>query len=364
VGRGTFYYVAIGSALCVLCLSANTSFVDFPRVCRLVAQDDFLPRAFATVGRRLVFSVGIVFLAGTSGALLFVFGGITDRLIPLFAVGAFLTFTMSQLGMVAHWRRELRSAATPRERHKHRTSLAINVLGTVTTGAALVIIVVAKFVEGAWITIIALPCVILLLREVKRYYEHLDGQLRDDGPLDLSHLEPPVLLVATEGWSKLTDRALNFAMRLSPDVAAVHLTALGGPDEDERRQMLRRQWAEDVEQPARAAGLRPPQLVMLQAPYRRMQTPLLELIRNLKRDYPNRIIGVLLPSIVKEHWWQYLLHTHRALRLRSALLRYAGSQVIVISVPWYLEEPRIEAGIDESEGVRTAAQQVERDTAD
>src|SRR5690242_5409803 len=124
IGRGPFYYVAIISVLCVLCLSANTSFVDFPRVCRLVAGDDFLPRPFAAVGRRLVFSVGILYLAVAAGMLLVVFDGITDRLIPLFAIGAFLTFTMSQAGMVAHWRRELRKASKSRARHSARVSLA------------------------------------------------------------------------------------------------------------------------------------------------------------------------------------------------------------------------------------------------
>src|SRR3954453_7439894 len=356
-GRGTLYYIAIGSALCILCLSANTSFVDFPRVCRLVAADDFLPRAFATVGRRLVYSVGIIFLAVSAGLLLFAFGGITDRLIPLFAVGAFLTFTMSQLGMVVHWRRELSGEISPRDRHRHRTSLAINALGTILTALALVIIVVSKFMEGAWITILVIPCIIVLLIEVKRYYTHLDSQIHDNPPLDIGHLEPPVVLVTTEGWNKLTDRAISFAMRLSPDVAAIHLTALAGPEVDEKRNVLRVQWATDVEEPAQKAGLRPPQLIFLQAPFRRMQVPFSELIRNIKQDYPNRVIAILIPSVVKEHWWQYLLHTHRAWRLRSALLRHGGSQVVVISIPWYLEEPQIESALNEgSEEVAFAPQ--------
>ncbi|MBV8578961.1 MAG: APC family permease [Acetobacteraceae bacterium] len=207
VGHGIFYYVAISSVLSVLCLSANTSFVDFPRVCRLVAQDDFLPRPFAVVGRRLAFSVGIVFLSVAAGILLIVFGGITDRLIPLFAVGVFLTFTMSQLGMVAHWRREIGGASSARERHRHCASLAINLSGTVITASSLAVIVVAKFAEGAWITIVVIPCVILLLLAVKRYYRGLDAQLRKDRPLDLRSMELPVVLVVTEGWNRLTDRS-------------------------------------------------------------------------------------------------------------------------------------------------------------
>src|SRR6185312_10808812 len=221
------------SALAILCLSANTSFVDFPRVCRLVAEDDFLPRPLATVGRRLVFSVGIIYLAITAGLLLIVFGGITDRLIPLFAIGAFLTFTMSQLGMVLHWYRELRGARASAERHKYRAHLAINGIGAAATSVALLIIIVAKFSEGAWITLLAIPTTMLVLRMVKRYYVRLDSQLRDRTQLNLRNREPPLVLVTTPGWNKLTDRALQFALRISPDILAVHFTELGGSVADD-----------------------------------------------------------------------------------------------------------------------------------
>ena len=354
IGHGAFYYVALGSVLSILCLSANTSFVDFPRLCRLVARDDFLPRPFAVAGRRLVFSVGILYLAGAAGLLLIAFGGITDRLIPLFAIGAFSTFTLSQLGMVIHWRRALGRARAKRDRHKHRASLAVNLLGAAATAIALAIIIVAKFAEGAWITLLVIPCVILLLRTVKRYYVVLDAQLREEGPVDLSRTEPPLMLLPTEGWNHLADRALQFALRLSPDVIAVHLTELAGPDIDERRRALRRQWARDVEEPARRAGLPPPQLVLLQAPFRRVAGPLLELIAAIEKEHSNRLIAVLLPQVVKAHWWQHLLHRHRAGRLRAALLRYGGSRVVVIDIPWYLEEPRIEEGLEQEELLRTA----------
>jgi amino acid transporter len=349
VGHGVFYYVAMSSALAILCLSANTSFVDFPRACRLVAADDFLPRPFAVVGRRLVFSVGIFYLAAAAGLLLIVFDGITDRLIPLFAIGAFLSFTMSQLGMVMHWRRKLRqSARVKRERRGHYARLAINALGTAVTGIAFAVIVIAKFTAGAWITLLAIPGVILLLKMVKRYYAHLDTHLREEGPLDLSDTEPPLVLIVAEGWNRLTDRALQFGIRLSPDVAAVHLTGLGGPDADKKRRELRRQWAEDVEKPAREAGVKPPQLMLVQAPYRRIETPFLELVETTIKDRPGRLVAVLIPEIVKEHWWQHLLHTHRASRLRSAVLRYGGSRLVVVSIPLYLEEPDIEEAIEEA----------------
>ncbi len=352
VGRGVFYYVAIGSALCILCLSANTSFVGFPRMCHLVAKDDFLPRSFAIVGRRLVFSVGIFYLAVTSGILLIVFGGITDRLIPLFAIGAFLTFTISQLGMVAHWRRELRQAKDGggKSRSKLHASLAINFIGTITTGAALVIIVGAKFAEGAWITVLAIPPVFLLLKLIKRYYVDLDRRLREDGPISLQRSEPPLVMVATEGWNRLTDRALQFALQVSPDVIAVHMCARSGPDEDRNRETaLRKQWSEDVEEPARRAGLRPPQLVVIDAPFRRLDSPLLRLVRRTEKENPNRVIAVLIPEIMKDRWWQHLLHTHRAWWVRRAILQYGGSRIVVINMPWYLDEPKLRPEFERAE---------------
>src|SRR5581483_8617143 len=255
VGHGALYYIALSSVLCVLCLSANTSFVDFPRVCRLVAEDDFLPRPFAIVGRRLVFSVGILYLTVTAGVLLVVFGGITDRLIPLFAIGAFLTFTMSQAGMVRHWHRELRRATAAAVRQRYRAHLATNGIGAAATIVALLIIVVAKFSEGAWITLLAIPATILVLRTVKKYYVRLDAQLRDERQLNVRSREPPLVLVTTPGWNKLTDRALQFALRISPDILAVHFTDLRGSVADDEERGLRQCWARDVEEPARNAGL-------------------------------------------------------------------------------------------------------------
>jgi amino acid transporter len=337
VGHGVIYDIALGSLLCVLTLSANTSFVDFPRLCHAVAQDGFLPRPFAVAGRRLVFSIGIVYLAVAAGVLLVVFGGITDRLIPLFAIGAFLTFTMSQTAMVVHWRREARSG---RRRRAHLAHLAINAAGATATGIALAVILAAKFVDGAWITVVVVPLVIVLLRSIKSYYDQLDASLREDQPLRFTDVEPPVVLVATEGWNKLTDKALGFALRLSPDVAAVHITKLGGPEDKDAP--LRARWIRQVAAPARAAGLRPPRLIILRADYRVMHAPVLRLIRALEDEFPGRLIAVMLPELVKTSWWQHLLHSHRARRLRTQLLRFGGSRIAIIDMPWYLEEPRIE----------------------
>ena len=354
VGRGVFYHVALGSLLCVLALSANTSFVDFPRLCRMVASDGYLPRPFAIVGRRLVFSVGIAYLTVTAGVLLVVFGGITEHLIPLFAVGAFLTFTLSQSGMVVHWRRALRSGETRRSKERRarmRAHLAINLAGASLTSIGLVVMIVTKFTEGAWVTIIAIPAVVVLLRVIRGYYDQLDARLRDDRPLRIRRREPPVVVVATESWNRLTDKAVRFALQMSPDVFAVHVVALEGADDDDT-QALRAKWAKDVEAPARAAGMAPPRLLLLRAEYRRMHEPLFKLIRELEIDFPNRAIAIVLPELIKTTWWQYLLHTHRARRLRGRLLRFGGSRIVLINIPWYYEEPDLDAAISEEAAAR------------
>ena len=331
-GRGWFYDVAIGSLLAILCLSANTSFVDFPRLCRLVARDGFLPRPFAVAGRRLVYSVGVLYLAATAALLLIAFGGITDRLIPLFAIGAFLTFTMSQAGMVMHWWRV----------GQRGWRLGVNALGAATTGAALLVILAAKFVEGAWITVIAIPLVILLLRGIHSYYARLDEQLRDEEPLVLAPAQAPLVLVATRGWDRLTDKAIRFALQISPDVIAVHLLDLDGEDDEGAAQRLRDAWERDVAVPARAAGLNPPRLMLLQATFRRIHAPLLRLVERLKRDQPDRTVAVLVPTVAKTHLWQHLLHTHNAARLGQALMRFGGEGVVVVNIPWHLEAERFD----------------------
>jgi hypothetical protein len=332
VGRGTFYYVAICSLLAVLTLSANTSFVDFPRLCRLIAQDHFLPAAFAAVGRRLVFSVGILFLTMATGLLLIVFRGITDRLIPLFAIGAFLAFTLSQAGMVMHWWRRGRSQGGSPRRH-----LAVNGLGAAMTAAALAVIVAAKLLAGAWITLLAIPLLILLFKSIRGYYDRVDRELWKPGPLDLSVNDPPVVVIPTESWNRLTRKALRFAMMLSSEVIAVHLSALEGEDAEKETKALTEQWRADVEQPTRQARLPLPRLVCLQSPYRKFLDPLLRFLEGVKQEHPDRTIAVVVPELVKDHWWQHILHNRRARRLRLALLRKGGDRIVVIGVPWHLE---------------------------
>ncbi len=323
VGRGMFYYIAIGSVLAVLALSANTSFAGFPRLCRLIADDGFLPRAFTARGRRLVHSFGVMILAALSGLLLIVFGGITDRLIPLFAVGAFGAFTLSQAGMVMHWKRVGGPGSA--------MSLLVNAVGAAATTIALAVILIAKFVEGAWIILLLIPGMLILFGRVKRHYDHVSEQIRYSGPVDVSRAEPPVVVVPISGWNIVIERALRFGLQLSPDVIAVYVSLSEGDDT-----ALRRDWEEDVEKPIRQAGLPEPRLEIIFSPYRRVVKPLVDYVDQLKREHPTRLIAVIVPELVETRWYQYLLHNHRATWLKADLLLQEDQRVVVINVPWYL----------------------------
>jgi len=351
VGNGAAYYIAMASALAVLTLSATTSFIDFPRMCRLVAEDGFLPKSFAIAGRRLVFSVGILYLAIVAGILLIVFDGITDRLIPLFAIGAFLTFALSQLGMVVHWRREAR-AAEPGRRHQHHLHFWINLVGTIATSAALIIILIAKFSEGAWITVLAIPLVIAVLKAIRHYYDELADNVREAAPFTIDDARPPIMLIASVGWDRLTEKALRLALTLSPDVIAIHLTRLSGPEAEVEDRSLREQWRTLVQQPAAAVGRVSPRLVIVQAQYRNVHEPILKFVQDLERRSDGRRIAVLIPEVVKQHWYQYILHTQHARRLRKQLLCHGSPKLIVVSIPWRLDSSdnhvskHVEAGAD------------------
>jgi hypothetical protein len=330
VGKGWFYYVTMGSILAVLCLSANTSFVDFPRLCRLIAKDAFLPRAFAAIDRRLVYSVGVLFLATASGLLLAGFRGITDKLIPLYAVGAFLAFTLSQSGMVMHWRRQGSGNV--------KLKLWVNGLGATATGAALAIILAAKFTEGAWITVLAIPLMLTIFLLVHRHYLIVEKQMECADLLDVTHNEPPVVLVPIHQWDRLVAKSLRFGMRLSTDVIAVHLSNLEGDAAENEATETRRLWAEKVDAPAHAAGVPPPKLELVRTPFREFCTPLLKHIDQVKKRFPDRLIAVIIPEIVEKHWWNALLHSRRSAHLRSAFRALQDDRVIVVDLPWFIKD--------------------------
>ncbi len=252
--------------------------------------------------------------------------------------------------MVAHWRRELRDKRHAAERRRVWVNLVINAIGASATVTALAVIIVAKFAQGGWITIVAIPCVIVLHKAIKRYYDDIDDQLRDNQPLKFHRSEPPIVLVIVREWNLMADKVLGLAMELSSDVTAVRLAALEGPDVKSEERKLREQWAKNVEEPARAAHFpHPPQLAFLSAPYRRIHAPFLKLIKEIEDKNPDRTIAVLIPELVKQHWWDYLLSAQHARRLRSAVLAYGGPRVVVIAVPWYLTPPTIEDAMTEEE---------------
>jgi amino acid transporter len=325
VGKSVFYYVCIAAILSVLALSANTGFADFPRLCRLIAESGFLPRIFASRGRRLVYSQGIYVLAALSAFLLIAFGGVTDRLIPLFAVGAFLAFTLSQAGMVAHW------LHMPGPRNV--VAIAVNMLGAAATGATLVVILVAKFAEGAWVMTILIPMLLAVFGGVRRHYHRVSVEIANPHPLDVTNIQPPIVILPMTAWNKMSQKGLRFALKLSPDIFVVQIQA-GNPVEDD----LARRWSEYVDSPTREAHLPTPQLVVVPSPYRHVFNPLLDYILEMKRLHPDRQIAVLIPELVARHWWEHLLHNKRAAMLKALLLVRGDEDIVVINVPWYLSD--------------------------
>jgi amino acid transporter len=320
VGDGVFYYICIASILSVLALSANTGFADFPRLCRLLAEAGFLPRIFASRGRRLVYSQGIVVLATLAGFLLIIFGGITDRLIPLFAIGAFLAFTLSQAGMVVHWTRA----------DGRLVAILVNGIGAVATGITLVVILIAKFAEGAWVMTLLIPMLLAVFGGVRRHYHRVSVEIANPQPLNVNHIQPPIVILPMSAWNKMSQKGLQFALRLSPDIFVVQIRT-GTRFEDD----LARRWHEYVEEPTRAAHLPSPQLVVVGSPYRHVFNPLLDYILDMKARHPDRQIAVLIPELVASHWYEHFLHNKRAAMLK-ALLLVRSRDVIVINVPWYL----------------------------
>ena len=324
-GSGVFYYVSIVSILVILTFSANTSFAGFPRVCRLLAENEYLPASFANRGRRLVFTQGITALAVISGLILIGFGGITEKLIPLFAIGAFSAFTLSQAGMVGHWLRK-------RGRGAH-VSMFINGAGAVCTGIALAIIVVAKFIEGAWVTLLIVPGLVLLLQQIHKRYREITREVGRSVELKTAAVQPPIVIIPIGGWDCIAERALRFGMEMSDDVIALHVTT-----ENEERNSLRELWTKKVEQPAKEAKAAVPRLELLTSPYRQIYDPILDFVRKTRKEKTDRLIAVIIPELVEPHWYEDLLHNHHGAVLRSRLFRERDQRTIVITTPWYLRD--------------------------
>ena len=321
-GRGWFYWVSIGSILVVLSLSANTAFADFPRLSRAIAQNRYLPQAFVLRGRRLIYAQGVYALAFLTGVLLIIFGGVTDRLIPLYAVGAFLAFTLSQAGMVIHWRR-VGGAGSGR-------SMFLNGLGAFATGITTLVVLVAKFIDGAWITVLLIPALIVMMRAVQRHYEQVGAEINTTSPVETSNLCEPLVLVPIDRWSLVAERALRYAWTLSREIHVVHVH-LG-----EETDYFRQRWGELVEAPAEAAGLQPPRLIVLDSPYRFIVKPIVGYALEQQAANPERIITMLIPELVESHWWHYLLHNNRPEAIRALLLFNGNQRITVATIPYHL----------------------------
>jgi amino acid transporter len=326
-GRGVLYFLTMAAVLTVLSLSANTSFADFPRLCRVIAENGYLPYAFAIRGRRLVFSFGMCVLAAIAALLLIVFKGVTDRLIPLFAVGAFTAFTLSQAGMVIHWKKHPAAGA--------RASMMINGIGSFVTGLTTCVVIVAKFTEGAWLTVLAIPGLVLLMFAVHRHYQMIHDETETHGRIHLKGISPPIVVVPVERWSRVTEKALRFAYTLSKEIHVLHIV----PEDEEgehEKDALTNQWEDYVEKPARQSGYPPPKLVLLRSPYRLVLNPIIDFVLGLERSHPNRLISVLVPELVERRWYYYLLHNQRANALKVMLYIKGDGRIVVINVPWYL----------------------------
>lgn len=360
-----FYYVVQIATALILVLAANTSFADFPRLGSLLARDRFLPRQFATRGDKLVFSNGIVILAIFAGILVIAFGGDTSRLIPLYAVGVFLSFTLSQSGMVRHWLKV--RAQSPKKKAKERKrlegdihytqstvdretlpdaeleaseergstfvtdevtnsthwkkSIVINAVGAVATFIVLCVFIATKFIHGAWIVVVVVPLLVFMFRAIHKHYVGVAKELSTEGLGDLRPIKHTVI-VPISGIHRGVVAALQYAKSIAPE----HVQAVYVDFDEEATAKLREKWERW------GAGVN---LVVLPSPYRELTRPLLRYIARLERKNDNDVVTVLLPEFVPAKWWQHLLHNQSSLMLKGALLFKEG--VIVISVPYHLK---------------------------
>ena len=323
-GRGWFYFTTMGSVLLALALSANTAFADFPRLARAIALHDFLPHVFILRGRRLLFSHGIYALTGFTGVILILFDGVTDKLIPLYAIGAFMAFTLSQAGMVMHWMKM--------EKHPGRLWHAfVNGVGAVATGLTTCVVLVAKFTAGAWVTALLIPVLIGIMLAVKRHYSRVNREMKDMTPLNLVNLQEPIVVIPMARWDRITEKAMRFGLLLSKEIKVVHVHS-----DDDNDEGLAGVWDDKVAAPIRREGMQEPELVTINSSYRFILGPLMDYILELEEKNPGRKVAVLLPELVVRHWWENALHGQRVQLLKLMLLLKGNQRIVVVNIPWYL----------------------------
>ena len=319
LGSGFFYLVIQFSTLLILAVAANTSFMDFPRVAAILAKDSFLPRQLTGLGDRLVFTNGILVLSFAAGALIIVFNGDTHALIPLFAIGAFLAFTLSQSGMVVHWLRE--------RGRSWLLKAIVNGIGALATMTTLVVVIFSKFLEGAWITVVLIPLIVVGFRKIYTHYQQVRIQLSLKGlPPSLKPLRSTRVVIPISGIHRGMVNAVNFARSISDNVTAVYVEL--EPDAGEKARLEWESWWPDVP------------MVVVPSPYRSIVAPLLQFLEETDLQHNDgQLATVVLPEFIPARWWQSLLHNQTAWLLKGALLyrsRQHGLERIVIDVPFHL----------------------------
>ena len=319
-GSSVGFYLLQAFTAAILVLAANTAFNGFPILASILGQDGYLPRQFARRGDRLVFSNGIVLLALLAAGLIWAFGASTTRLIQLYIIGVFVSFTLSQAGMVRHWNRRLGASRDPAERRRVHRARAINLVGALATALVLVVVLVTKFTHGAWLVAIAMPALYVLMTAIHRHYRHVAEELAPDpsGAVLPARIHAVVLVSRLH---KPALRALAYARATRPDT----LTALTVATSEEELRDLQAQWVE--------RGI-PVPLTVLESRYRDITGPVLDFIAARRGMGPRDVVVVYLPEYVVGHWWEHLLHNQSALRLKARLLFQPG--VMVTSVPWQL----------------------------
>lgn len=313
-GTGLLYYLIQAATAMILILAANTSFADFPRLSSLLARDRFVPRQFANLGDRLVFSNGILVLAGLAALLIVVFRGDTHALIPLYAVGVFISFTLSQSGMVMHWWRT-RTAGWHRR-------LAINGVGATATGVVTIVIAATKFTHGAWIVVLVIPLLVLTFLAMRSHYDDVAEQLSLEG-----WTPPPLpshtVLVVIGDVHRGVVRALQYAKTLAPNAAVRAVFVEIDPAKTHRLEERWAKWGQEVP------------LVILSSPYRSLLGPFLEYLDHLQSLGEDHFVTVVLPEFLPRRWWQHILHNQTALLIKGALL--FRKNTVVADVPYLLK---------------------------
>jgi len=316
-------YLITGVTALILVLAANTAFNGFPVLGSILAQDRYLPHQLHTRGDRLAFSNGIVFLALAAIAFVVAFGAEVTALIQLYIVGVFVSFTLSQIGMVRHWTRLLRTEDDPQERRRMVRSRVVNTIGFIATGAVLIVVLVTKFLAGAWIAILAMGSLFILMKAINRHYAAVERELtaraEEQREIVLPSRNHAVVLVSNMHVPTL--RALSYARATRPDV----LEALTVNVDDVDTRKLTAEWeASEVTVP----------LKVVASPYREVTGPVLDYVRRISKEAPRTVVTVYVPEYVVGHWWEGLLHNQSALRIKTRLLFIPN--VMVTSVPWQL----------------------------